>query len=265
VDFTPPLDTAADVYRRRITVETISTHETRCELQDDFHHFIVTMTHAAGAVETISAESRRFPWATCPHAESALEALIGIPLSERFTAAARYADASKNCTHQFDAAAHAITHTAAIAVGHRTAARQYDCEIGATLATSAAGPGRNRVWVDGVLTLEWMIRAGRGPDAIAAPFDAAPWRGGFMRWADATLEPNDAEVAIVLRRACDIGMGRGMDLDAVPEAGQLLQVMSGVCYTMQPETAIGSLRNVGTIEDFAASPERLQHNVGEAL
>ena len=39
-----------------------------------------------------------------------------------------------------------------------------------------------------------------------------------MRWADATLPEDDAECAIALRRACDIGMGRGMDLDGVPVA-----------------------------------------------
>ena len=269
--FSPPFDTQADVYRRRITIDAVSDHETRCELQDDFHHFVVTVAHDADVVVGIAAESRRFPWATCPNAETALQALIGMPISDRFTAAARYADASQNCTHQFDAAAHAITHIARAAHRNnangdrrdfqRTAARQYDCEIGAILSTSSRGPGRNRLWVDGVLTHDWLIHAGRGPVDIASPFDVAPWRGGFMRWADATLSAHDAEVAIVLRRACDIGMGRGMDLDAVPHAGELLNIMSGVCYTMQPERADGSFRNTGSIEDFAAQPDRLQPSI----
>ena len=46
-------------------------------------------------------------------------------------------------------------------------------------------------------------------------YASAPWRGGFLRWADETFDPDEAEAVIVLRRACDIGMGRGMDLDAV--------------------------------------------------
>ncbi len=264
MQFTPPLDTNADVYRRRITIAVVEGLAARCELQDDFHHFIVTISHDHTTVTGTAVESRRFPWATCPHAEVALQALIGMPLSERFTAAARFTDAAQNCTHQFDAAAHAITHIARSEREGSHTPRQYDCEVGATLATSAAGPGRNRLWVDGKLAHDWQIQAGRGPVNIPAPFDVAPWRGGFMRWADATLPADEAEVAIVLRRACDIGMGRGMDLDAVPEAGQLLQIMSGVCYTMQPETAVGSLRNVGSIEDFASTPQRLQHNVGES-
>ena len=78
-----------------------------------------------------------------------------------------------------------------------------------------------------------------------------------MRWADATLPEDDAECAITLRRACDIGMGRGMDLDGVPVATQLPASMGGVCHTMQPGVVEVAFRNVGSIRDFAAHPERL--------
>ena len=87
-------------------------------------------------------------------------------------------------------------------------------------------------------------------------FDAAPWKGGFMRWADATLEEDAAECAITLRRACDIGMGRNMDLDAVPVAKELPPMMGGICHTMQPGIIEVALRNVGSIRDFSAHPER---------
>jgi hypothetical protein len=89
------------------------------------------------------------------------------------------------------------------------------------------------------------------------PFDAAPWKGGFMRWADATLPEEDAESAIVLRRASDIGMGRGMDLDAVPVADQLPAMLAGICHTLQPTVVHVALRNVGSIRDFAHDPDRL--------
>ncbi len=260
---TPEFDTEANVYRRRITARAIDARRVRCELQDDFHHFIVHMTHDGESVSDISAESLRWPWATCPDATAPLRELIGMPLSQRFTDASRYVDASLNCTHQFDAAAHAITHAFGRRAGDRTATRRYDCEIGATLATSEQGAGQNRLWVDGELRLTWMVLAGRGPVGIGAPFVDAPWKGGFMRWADATLGADAAECAIVLRRACDIGMGRGMDLDAIPQAGELLGIMSGVCYTMQPTIAIGSKRNVGNIHDFSSTPWLLDETFGE--
>jgi len=67
---------------------------------------------------------------------------------------------------------------------------------------------------------------------------------------------DDAERAITLRRACDIGMGRGMDLDSIPVASQLPQMMAGICHTMQPGSVEVALRHVGSIRDFSRAPER---------
>ena len=78
-----------------------------------------------------------------------------------------------------------------------------------------------------------------------------------MRWADETLPEDDAERAITLRRACDIGMGRGMDLDAIPVASQLPPMMAGVCHTMQPGVVAVAFRHVGSIRDFAPDPDLL--------
>jgi hypothetical protein len=89
------------------------------------------------------------------------------------------------------------------------------------------------------------------------PFSDAQWRGGFLRWADETFAPEESEPVIVLRRACDIGMGRGMDLDAVDAAKEMEALMAGVCFSMQPAQIEVALRNKGTIRDFDADPERL--------
>ena len=170
-------------------------------------------------------------------------------MSRRFTAAGRWTDPKQNCTHQFDAACHAITHAA---WGRER--RQYDAEI--PRRDPATGAARVRLWVDGALRHAWLL-AWDGPIDPAPALAGAPWRGGFMRWADANLSEDDAECAIVLRRASDIGMGRGMDLDGVPVANQLPTTMTGVCYTMQPGVVEVAFRHVGSIRDFAADPERL--------
>ncbi len=250
-DFDPPLQSEADVYRRRIVVERLDDFTVRSVLEDDFHHFEVTLVHDGERVVEVANESHRYPWSTCPTAASNLSLLVGARLSPRFTHAARAASAQRNCTHQFDAAAHAFT---AAATGRSF--RQYDCEI-AALITAGAEARPNRVYVDGDLAHVWHVVPGQGPDQLPAPFDEAPWRGGFMRWADEQLDPDSAETAIVLRRACDIGMGRNMPLDAIPIASDLLTTMSGVCYTMQPEIAPQGVRNVGSIRDFAADPATL--------
>jgi hypothetical protein len=245
----PDFDRGADAYRRRIRIETVASGAVVCELEDDFHDFVVTLHHDAGRVGDVTCESRRWPWSTCPDAAHALHALVDMPLSRRFTAAGRWTDPKANCTHQFDAACHAITHAA---WGRER--RVYDMEV--PRRDPEVGTTRARLWCDGEPALEWSL-TWEGITDPDPPYDGAPWRGGFMRWADATLPEAEAECAIALRRVADIGLGRAMDLDAVPVASQLPASMSGICHTMQPGIVEVAIRNKGTIRDFADAPERL--------
>jgi hypothetical protein len=219
------------------------------ELEDDFHHFVVELHHDDAHVISCENTSRRWPWSTCPDAAEPLRKLAGMPLSRRFTAAGAWTDPKQNCTHQFDTACHAITHAA---WGRET--RVYDLEI--PLRDPESGASNVRLWVDGEPSLAWRIDWSGIVDP-PAPFDAAPWRGGFMRWADTKLPEDDAECAIVLRRASDIGMGRGMDLDSIPVADQLPHTMAGICHSMQPGVVEVAFRHVGSIRDFARDPDRL--------
>jgi hypothetical protein len=244
----PAFDLDADAYRRRITVTTLSPGIVHSDLEDDFHHFVITLRHDGTHVVSVDAESQRWPWATCPGAAEPLRKLAGMPLADRFTAAAQWTDPKQNCTHQYDAACHAITHAA-----NNRERRVYDMEI--PVSDPVYGATTVRLWVDGELDLVWHLSPA-GLDAPAPPFDGAPWKGGFMRWADATLAPDAAERAIALRRACDIGRGRNMDLDGVPVASDLSPIMAGVCHTMQPGIVEVAFRHVGSIRDFAAHPER---------
>jgi len=248
VDADQHFDRAANAYRRRIVVTTVEAGVVVSDLEDDFHHFVVTVHHDGSTVTAVECESERWPWSTCPAAAEPLRALAGMLLAPRFTAAAGWTDPKQNCTHQFDAACHAVTH--AFAGRDR---RQYDVEV--PMRDNTSGATRVRLWVDGAARLQWDL-TWNGIVDPSPPFDTAPWKGGFMRWADATLEPDDAECAIVLRRGADIGMGRSMDLDGVARADLLPPLMSGVCHTMQPGVIEHAVRHVGSIRDFSAHPER---------
>ena len=85
------------------------------------------------------------------------------------------ADPHWQCTHQFDLAGLAVAHAT-----RDDEQRQYDIEV--PPATSPAVGGRC-AWRDGELLLEWTITYGGGLTA-PSPFTEAPWRGGFIKWAD---------------------------------------------------------------------------------
>jgi Protein of unknown function (DUF2889) len=237
-------------YRRRIRTVTVDEGVVEGGLEDDFHHFEVTLRHDGERVTGIEARSRRWPWSTCPAAAAQLQPIEGMSLSPRCTAIAAVADPRMNCTHQFDLAGLCVSHAA-----RALERRQYDVE----LPSLVDGITRPRLWRDGELALEWTLswRDGRRQLVDCAPYSAAPWRGGFFRWADETFDPETAEAAIVLRRACEIGMGRGMDLEAYDAADELGPMMSGVCYTMQPSQMPVAFRNRGSIRDFARHPDAL--------
>ncbi len=98
---------------------------------------------------------------------------------------------------------------------------------------------------DGEALLAWELEGAH----VVAP---APWseaEGGFARWADATFDADTAEAAIVLKRACSIGMSRGMDLDSYPTLADM-PGLSPVCWSMQPERAPVAFRNHGLIRDY---------------
>jgi len=241
-------------YRRRIRLVATRSGEVEAALEDDFHHFEVTLRHDGSRAVAVDARSRRWPWSTCPGAAEPLHALEGMALSPRCLAVGERTNPRANCTHMFDLAGLAVAHAARTDAGGASR-RQYDAEVPYGATASDGEPATVRLWRDGEPVLEWTLV---GP-GIADPqtYADAPWRGGFFRWADATLPIDEAEAAIVLRRACEIGMGRGMDLDAYDTAEGLGPMMAGICHTMQPGVIEVALRKKGSVRDFSDDADAL--------
>jgi len=84
-------------YRRRIRLVRLDPTTVWGGLEDDFHHFEVTLTHDNAVVTGVTMEARRWPWATCPAAGENLDKLVGMPLSDRCTAVAATGDSRSRC------------------------------------------------------------------------------------------------------------------------------------------------------------------------
>lgn len=216
------------------------------ELEDDFHHFRVTIDHDGAHVTGIIGEGVRFPWTTCPLAAEALTPIIGMALSHRSTAVGDATAARDNCTHMFDLAGLAVAHAT-----RGRATRQYDMFVPDGLPP--AGPAT--LERDGEALLAWTVDAERilGPP----PFAGVPLRAGFLAWAEATLDADTAEAAIALRRALHIAHGRFKDLDVHETGAELLSFMTGSCYTFTPGRAEVAFRMKGSTRDFSAAADEL--------
>lgn len=234
------------IYRRRIRL--VARGDTvRADLEDDFHRFGVVLRHAGERVAEARGESFRFPWETCPGASARIEELVGLPLLGRAADLAAHTDVRLHCTHLYDLFALALAHAAA---GRRR--RQYD------VAVPDRVERRTEVTLqrDGAPLLAWRVEGQRvvGPPAFAG----LVLRGRpFLAWIHANLDPDTAEAALVLRRACYIALGRGTDLDGVASADRITPIAGASCHSMQPGIAEHAHRIRHATRDFTQRPDAL--------
>lgn len=235
------------VLRRRIAVVTRKrdegAHEARAAVEDDFHHFRVTILSRDGLVESTATQSLRTPTIICGQAGQRLSELRGMALDPASASVLKHTDARLQCTHMIDLAGLAVA-----ALSHGTAFRQYDAEIDDRTPDRIR---RARLSRDGKPVLEWELNgyAVKDPERYAGLSLGA----GFTGWTQDRLQEEEAEAALVLRRAVFISNGRTVDLD---EPGRRTGPLGG-CWAWQPERANKALRNVGSTHDFTHRPEAL--------
>jgi hypothetical protein len=236
------------LYRRRIRLRNLADNHAAGELEDDFHHFRVDLHHDGQVIVEARGEFFRGPWTVCAEAPEPLRAIEGRPLTASSTGIGAYTAARDNCTHLFDLAGLVVAHAT-----RRTPQREYDVEI--TDPAGAAQASVATMWRDGVQVLEWNLA--HGEIVSPAPWPDAPLRRGFIAWAEANLDPDEAEAAIALRRVIDIAIGRGGNLDVVPGAAAVAELMMGKCQAFSPGKVEVALRNRGSARHFRDHPDVL--------
>ena len=237
-------DTAERIYRRHIRLDAHG-RQVAGELADDAQHFRVRLRHDGARVVSLDGEAVRHPWSTCAEARDPLRELEGMRLSPRCTAVGEVSNARLHCTHWFDLAGLAVAH-AAVA----RASREYRCAVwGAPGEVTTATLER-----DGEPLLVWRL------DGMtihsAGPFDGRSLKGAFQSWAEAELEPDLAEAAIVLRRAAYISPVRFYDLDRFDRPGDVTPI-GGQCFTYTDGIAQRAERQLGSLRDYTHRPEAL--------
>lgn len=229
-------------FRRR--VEIVSTvqgpcGEVRAALEDDFHHFRVSLRHEDGVLRDIDGHALRFPYSACPQAIEPLRELIGMRLSPIAHSVTRQTDAQHQCTHLLDLAG------LAVAAALRPAqTRRYDIQVPLRI------DGRTRpvLRLNDEPLLEWCVNGPiiEGPE----PFSGINIREGMARWALTTLTPELAEAALLLRRCTMISIGKMHNLDSQVHASS-----TDRCYSQQTIRAPEALRMKGSTWDFETSDE----------
>lgn len=219
-------------YRRSISIAPAPTR-VEINLEDDFHHMRVALTHADDVVTDIDAEMIRAPWTTCPGAETRLKQTFTGQHLESFR---HRGERTTNCTHLHDMALLGAAHA------HDSALTRFDILV----SDPVDGQIHAELRRNGEQKLHWIING----FVLATPADAAGI--GLMRLSPyiASLSGENQEEARLLRWGAIIAHGRAIPLDQQSNA----EAMPANCFTFQPETAKRAVR-VGEIRDFTASGE----------
>ena len=226
-------------YRRAIRLRA-DPGRAVAEVEDDFHHFAVTIEHDGTRVTDARGQAIRYPWSSCPLAAGALPALAGLPLAAHPTAIYRHTDPLLQCTHMFEMAGLAVAQAA-----RGLGARRYDAWVSDPVEGRVAAELR----CDGAVVLAWTLRDG----LIAKPDEQ---RGKAPMALRSTLLANEppeaAEALLIMRRAVSLATARSRDVDAYANAGEMDH--GAACFVFRPGVAEHALRRRGSVRDFSIHP-----------
>lgn len=228
--------------RRAVVVKALDARTVWGALEDEMHHFEVTVHHDGRVVTAVEGRAVRWPWTPCAEAPDALAALAGAPITTTASTIARHTDVFQQCSHGYDIAVWTIAHAAR----HRDRGlerRRYD----AIVPDWTTQPFDASLRRDGEVLLEWRATIERieSPD----PFTGVALRGGFVRWVEDNLDDDLAEAAMVLRRAVWIAPSRHIDLEGCDD-GEQSGLARGVCYASQPGRYEVTFRNRHSLRDY---------------
>lgn len=224
-------------YRRHISIVPAAGH-IAVDMEDDHHHFGVSIFHDGEIITKVEPRTIRYPWTSCFDAGVLLvKRMEGMSLSK----AAAAEDQRQHCTHLFDLFIVGLSH-------YRDSAPS---EYQITVRDDIGGVKKAEIRYDDALLLQWNLTdAAMGDDGITGDFNA------FNKWTR-TLPDHLEEAGRMFRRGVLVSRGRGMEfrngfsiLEEVPN-------MTGACYSFQPENAENAIAIGGTTRDFSANPQDL--------
>ena len=217
-------------FRRRVVLRRTADDLVDGEIEDHIHHFAVRLGHRDGRVTEIEGRAVRAPWSLCPGATAPLAELVGAPVGSP----APRVDPTAHCTHLLDLAVVALRFAAG-----SPATRRFSLDITGWDQPELTASARR----DDGPAFRWTVRGGIITDP--EPYVGRHLGSGFTAWATDALDDDEAELALLLRRATWMSASRGIDLDRFDRLSQSA-VPPGSCFASQPQRIELARRNRGS-------------------
>lgn len=211
---------------RRIGIAT-REGEARAAVEDDFHRIRVAVRHEDGKVIEVHGETIRRPWTRCEFATERLQDFAGMNLNARSSAAAQIVEQRMHCTHMLD-----LTGIAVACAARGVKARTYHAFVPDRIERRT-----NAILTrDGEETLRWDLLGGKIQNADK--YNGVGVNLGFAKWVEENLDDDEAEAALILRRAVFLSGARAPATGGAaylkPES---TPTPHAACFAHQPEQA----------------------------
>lgn len=239
------------VFYRRVIFEVTASH-CRAAMEDEHHHFEIEFGHDGQHITSVTSTAHRTPWTVCPQAERRLQDFIGQPLRKRIVVKLNEIDGKQQCTHQYDLAMVALSQAL------RPGRREYVTRVSGRMHEYRHA----QLWLDGNKVLDWHLQ-GTAIDSQDV-FNQHDLRN-ILPWADEHLDDATLEALYVQRRAVMVAASKGINLDLISHAGQIMSRQAGACFVFQPERADAAMRIVGGSRTDVDEPSRLLTGHGASL
>lgn len=213
---------AADAFYYRRCIVQVGEGVVIAGVEDDYHHFRVTLRHDGKVVTAIAGEPLRVPWTQCPGATEPLKKLIGQPLGTDAWRRDAALDRHHHCTHLLELSLFAMSQA------FRQTSRRYDLRV-ADRATGPQAPPRLVELARNSEVVHSLLLAG---DEIVAPALLAGVNIRQLRqWANVHAEDQLFEDLMIIRRGIQVADGR-LNSQLVRSATSLKGKLNA-CYAFQ--------------------------------
>jgi len=234
-------------FRRRISLYP-SAGLISAGLEDDYHRFLLELTHAEGVVTGLRTKAERYPWSTCSGAGEFLgEQITGRRLEEIASL-----DPRLHCTHLIDLVILSAAHAG------DTGRLQFDLFV--------ADRNEGRTWATLTENRDLVLRWELNGTVIDSPDE---WSGRDLRrlstWQQ-DLAPQQAERAKLMRRAVFISGGRALPKKfEVERAADRGPERMGACFTYQMPRALDAVQSVHLRRDFSLTEDEPLEDYDSAM
>lgn len=234
-------------FTRAILIRNLSAQEVELGMEDHEHALRIYLKHDGENILTVSGQWIRHPMDICAGAAQALSSWNGSPLLKDLRQSRRTQDTAHHCTHFIDMLDLASVHAYQ---------QRPEVHYAVVVDDSPEGDEAPQLWRNKQKILSLQLEQ---HEVFVEPHH---WRGrsvykGFLKWAAASLEEAEFELAYIVQKAMFVARSQRIDIPTVTgKAARLSGPPDSVCYASQPERYDTGLR-LNNNRDISSTPSQI--------